>query len=149
MTLVESIITAINAAAAAELGGSWKELLDVFNVDNNSARGGKQAYGARPLPAASTPTVIRAYALDHQFELILTNPVTRAQGSAEAMTVIHDLYTKQDLIFRNMAASRLGLSAEGVLDVFGPSLSEPAFSQSGELVVLRQQFNVKYRRQIS
>lgn len=146
-TTVSSILAQIKVIAAANLDATWKEMPSVLNLEGNDLRRGAKSYGAKPGAASSAATVTNSYALDHVFELVLMDKNPRKDSDAQAFTVIEDLYSKQDTIYKAMVRAKLNLGGT-VLLVSNPSLSEPEFINSRELVALRQQFTVKYRQAI-
>jgi hypothetical protein len=146
-TTVSDILTQAKSIAAAKLGASWHELPSATNLASNDVRRGAKGYGVRPLGAASAPTVTNAYALEHVFELVLMDKNPRKDDESQAVAVVCDLYDKQDEIFKQMVRAKLNLGAT-VVNVSGPSLSEPEFINGREFVALRQQFNVLYRQAI-
>lgn len=146
-TTVTSIMAQAKVIAAASLGATWKEMPSVFNLESNDLRRGAKSYGVKPGAAASAATVTNSYALDHVFELILMDKNPRKDSEAQALAVIDDLYDKQDTIYKAMVRAKLNLGGT-VLLVSNPSLSEPEFINSRELIALRQQFTVKYRQAI-
>jgi hypothetical protein len=142
---VGSIITEIKSVASSKLGSEWKEVPNVYKLSGTDTRRGSKSYGARPLAAGSTGTVTNAYALDHQFELVLMDVFPNKSDSAQAEAVISNLYDKQDEIFKQIARSKINLPTTVML-VSEPQLSEPEFINGQELIALRQQFNVRYRQ---
>lgn len=144
---VASIITQAKAIAAAKLGAGWQELPRVLDLDGLDARRGAKGYGVRPLSASNTPTVTNAYALDHGFQLILTDTNPRKDDDSQALTVIGVLFDQMDEIYKEFVRAKMNLGGT-VLLVGEPSLSEPEFISGKEIVALRQNFNVKYRQTI-
>lgn len=141
---VTSIMSALASLAGTTLGGSYKTLAHVYNVEMNNVREGYQAYGWRPLDALPSETVTRTYALDHRFELILCNTIARGATDAELTTSLCTMYDKTDELFKAMIHTKLSLPLL-VLDIRTPSLSAPEIYERKNLVVLRMQVSIKYR----
>jgi len=146
-TTVTSILSQIKSIASETLGVAWQEMPNVYKLSEADSRRGPKSYGVKPLAASNSPTVTNAYALDHQFELILMDRFTRKNDSSQADAVIGDLYDKQDEIFKSMVRLKLNMAGT-VLIISEPELSEPEFINGQEFVALRQQFNVRYRQTI-
>lgn len=146
--IVQNIMTNIEASAVTILGASYQKLLFTSDVSKNDSRHIALAYGVRPLSAASSISITRAYTLDHTFELILTDLVARYISDAEKAIIINIMYDKCDQLFVSMVNSKLSLPAS-VLSVSSPSISEPEFLEDQKFVVFRMQFVVKYRSLIS
>lgn len=146
--IVENIMTNIEASAVTILGASYQKLLFTSDVSKNDSRHIALGYGVRPLSAASSISITRAYTLDHTFELILTDLVARYISDAEKAIIINIMYDKCDQLFISMVNSKLSLPSS-VLSVSSPSIAEPEFLEDQKFVVFRMQFVVKYRSLIS
>lgn len=144
---VSSIMTAIKSIASGYLGADWRELRSVMNLSANDLRSASKGYGVRPLPATSTESVTNSYALDHGFELVLMNSNPKVDDESQAMTVVGDLYDKQDEILKLIMRTKANLPGT-VLIVTNPALSEPEFVNGREFVALKQQFTIRYRQTI-
>ncbi|TXH09494.1 MAG: hypothetical protein E6R04_07965 [Spirochaetes bacterium] len=145
---VSSIIANAKSLAATELGATWHELKYAFELEKNDSRISAKGYSVIPLSADPVDTVLRSYSLQHGFQLILSDTIARGAGDAEVFTVLGTLYDKADEIFKDYAGLLLNLAGT-VIRVFDPSLGEPEFFNDRETVVLRMNFNVLYRQNIS
>lgn len=146
--IVEQIITGVKAVAVAQLGSTYREIPFVYEVEKNNVRTAHLGYGLRPLAADFTTSVNRSYALDHRFELILTNSVARTDSNAQHLTALNTMYDQADEIFKDLVQTKVGLPTL-VLNVFDPSLSEPELLDENKIVILRMQFTVKYRSSLT
>lgn len=143
-TFVSQILTQIKAIIAAELGNTYTELPRIYDLSKSDLRRARLGYGVRPLDATPAETVVRAYTLDHGFEIILTDTIARDDSDAQRETVLNTMYDKADEIFKDLVNQKINL-ATFVMNVSQPSLSEPEFIDENKLVILRMQFIVKYR----
>jgi hypothetical protein len=146
--IVEDIITQAELLAASTFGATYQRLPYVYNVEKNDLRGAKLAYGVRALSAASFGSITRVYALDHDFELILTDTVARPVNDDERRTVLNTMYDKSDSFFKALVNTKLNL-ASTVLQVYEPSLLEPEFLDDSKFVILRMRFKVQYRSNLN
>ena len=142
--IVQNIITQSKVLAAGILGASYKELRFVYNVDKNDIRSAEKAYGVRPLEASPVETVTRVYTVDQRFELILTDTIGRSDDDTQRTDAMNVMYDKVDEIFKSLVNTKINLSST-VLNIVGPSISEPEFVLDNKLVILRMQYTVKYR----
>lgn len=146
--IVTSILTNVLSTISSTLGGSYQELRHIYDVTKNDIRTAKLGYGVRPLSASnSEPGILRVYTVDHGFEVILTDTITRGASDTERTTAIGTMYDKADEIFKALVNSKAG-SASYVLVVNNPSMSEPEFLEENQIVVLRMQLNIRYRSAI-
>lgn len=143
-TIVQDILTNVKSTASTVLGALYKELRFVYSIEKNDLRSTEKAYSCRPLSASPAETITRHYTLDHQFELVLTDTIGRADDDTQRFDALHVMYDKADEIFKELVNTKLGLPAT-VLLVTSPSMSEPEFINDNKLVILRMQFTVKYR----
>lgn len=146
-TTAIQIVTQSETLAATVLGGSWKKLLFVFDLTENTERVAYKGYAVRPLEAGNAPTVNRSYMLNHRFELILTNTFARRESDAEVFTSLSTLYDYADQIYRQFETTKVNLGTTVSL-VTNPSISEPEILLDRGMIVLRMQYQVMYRNSI-
>jgi hypothetical protein len=148
-TNLTTILTAIKTIMLTKLSASYKELTHIFQIERNHGREAKTAYAIRPLGAVENEetNALRNYTLDQEFEMILTDMLTRESDSTEAITSIEAMYDYFDQIYRVMVNTKLGLPSL-VWIVRRCEISEPEFVSNGKIVVLRMKFNVKYRMSV-
>ena len=147
-TYVSQIITQIKAIAAAELGSTYQELPRIYDLSKLNLRTAKLAYSVRPLDASPAETIVRAYTLDHGFEIILTDTIARDDTDAQRETALNTMYNKADEIYKDLVNYNLNL-ASFVMNVSQPSFNEPEFMDDNKIVILRMQFIVKYRSNLN
>lgn len=143
-TYVTQITNETKSIASSTLGVEYKELRFVFDVAKNDIRSAEKAYGVRPLSAVTAESVTRFYTLDHEFELVLTDTIGRSDDDTQRQDAINIMYDKADEIFKAMIHTKINL-ASFVLNVTSPSMSEPEIINDNKFVILRMQYNVKYR----
>lgn len=141
---VQQIIAQVKSLCASTLGAEYQELRRVHEVEKNSFRDAKLAYGVRPLGAVNAETVTRSYTLDHTFELILTSNVARNDDDSQHEDVMETLFDNADEMFKAMVNTKLSLPLV-VMSVQEPGISDPEILDDQKVVVLRMQFVVKYR----
>lgn len=143
-SIVSDIISGIRTVASGQLGGSWQELRNWYEVDKNDIRSAALAYNVRPLSAIPVDGVMKYYTVDQTFEIILSDVIARGHGDSERETALLELYNKADEIFKDLHNTKVN-GTSGVLLVSQPSLAEPEFLDEKKIIVLRMQFVVKYR----
>ena len=141
---VEQIITQSKLLIANELGSDYQELQFIYDIEKNTLRGARLAYGIRPLNAFTAEGVTRVYTLDHEFEVILTDTFARGDNDSQREASLNTMYDKSDEIFKELVNKKINL-ANFVLNLFNPSISEPEFLDDNKFIILRFQFTVKYR----
>jgi hypothetical protein len=145
---VEQILTETKALIATELGSDYQELQYIYELEKNTVRGARLAYGVRPLAADTAESVTRVYTLDHVFEVILTDTFARGDNDSQRETALNTMYDKSDEIFKELVNHKINL-ASFVLNIFNPSLSDPEFLDDNKMIVLRMQYIVKYRSDLN
>jgi hypothetical protein len=129
---------------AAELGSDYQELQYIYDIEKNTVRGARLAYGVRPLAADTAESVTRVYTLDQAFEIILTDTFARGDNDSQRETALNIMYDKSDEIFKELVNHKINL-ANFVLNIFNASLLEPEFLDDNKFIILRMQYLVKYR----
>ena len=143
-TLVPQILEQSRSIAATELGATYQRLAFIYDLSKLDIRRGRLAYGIRPLSAVPSSGIVRAFTLDHEFELILTDTIARGLDDSQRETAIDVMYDKADELMKLMINTKINLS-NFVIHVFQPSISEPEFFDDNKVVALRTQYIVKYR----
>lgn len=143
---VYQINQAIKAIMINQLGPDYHELTHAFQIERNNGREARLAYAVRPLNASENEdtNAYRNYTLDHDFELILTDTLTRESDSNEAMLVIETMFDHFDEMYRVMVNTKIGLQ-NLILIVRKCEITEPEFLSNGKIIVLRMKINIKYR----
>lgn len=145
---VEQIIDETKSLIAGELGSTYQELRFIYDIEKNGLRNARLAYGVRPLGAGTAETLVRAYTLDHQFEIILSDTFARGDNDEQREAALNAMYDKSDEIFKELVNHKINLSSF-VLNIFEPSMSEPEFLDDNKFIVLRMQYLVKYRSDLN
>lgn len=125
-------------------GDTWQQLRNFYDIEKNDIRSAAKAFGIKPLSAAPENTVTNFYTVDHTFEIILTDTITRVEGDSERETALTEIYNQLDEIFKQLQNSKINGTAN-VLLVSQPSISEPEFLDDNKFLVVRAQYVVKYR----
>lgn len=114
-------------------------------ISRNAARDASESkgYGFRPLEADAGEGVMKAYTLDHRFELVLAKRLAKGDDD-EVETDLGTLYDKADEIFKDIVYDKIGLPAL-VINIFAPSIGQPEVFAKQKLVAIRMQFTIKYR----
>lgn len=147
-THVTSIISGIKTTVAAELGADFSELPFVQDLTKNNKRTARYGYGVRPLDANTADGgVVRAYTLDHRFEVVLTESFVNRSSDAEIEACLGRLYDKADEVFKELVNSKAGVP-DVVLSVSEPSMTQPEVIEAAKIVAIRLQLKVKYRSTI-
>lgn len=142
---VSSIITGGLSVIATELGATYHQLADVYDVRKNDARAATKGYGMRPLEGVTPDQQVnRSYTMDQRFEVVLTDIIARGATDSELTATIGTMYNQADEIFKAMIATKVGYPA-AVLNCFSPSISAPEILGDVGIVAVRLQFTVKYR----
>lgn len=76
-TIVKSVYDAIKTEVSTTLGVAWKELRFLFEVERNDKRVLERGFGVVPQAAVDSPSVLKTYTLDQDFEIILTRSNAR------------------------------------------------------------------------
>jgi hypothetical protein len=147
-TKVASILTALKTQAGTTLGNTYQEIRFVHNVARNDGRTAKLGYGFIALGAEQNHqnNVFGAVTLDHSFQLILTDTLTRNSSNEEIEDKTDAMQNKADEFFRDIVNTQLGVA--GVLNVDDKSISETEITDDNKLLVLRMTFIVMYRNNI-
>ena len=142
---VADIITEMESIIVATVSAEWNKLPFVHDLAKNSKRTTRFAYGVRPLAANTAEGgIVRAYTLDHFFEVILTDTITNRGSDDPITTSLGILYDVADDIFKELVNSKVNLPLV-VLSVSEPSMQQPEIIESAKIVALRLQLKVKYR----
>lgn len=142
--IVEQIIDESKSIATTTFGVTYQELRFFYDVEKNSVRGMRLAFAIRPLSASPAESVVGVYTVQHSFELILTDSVARADDDSQRETALDTMYSQADEFFKAIINSKINLPTI-VLIVESPSFSEPEFVDDNKLVILRMQYDVRWR----
>lgn len=145
---VSSVMTALLSTIATAVGTGWQELVHVQDLSKLNERTAKKGYGMRPMDATAVETPIRSYTLDHAFEIVLTDTLARVENDEEYRAVLATLYDKADEVFKRIILTKLGLPSL-VVNVTGPSISQPEIGPKKIFIALRMRVLVKHRSAIT
>ena len=147
--LVEQIRGAVATVVTNTLSADYNELPFQFDVEVNDNRRLAKAWGLIPLAGpGNEETPLRTYTIDQVFELILTDTNPRKTDDSDKFTAVYNLYDQIDSVLKALLLTRAGLPTI-ILNIDLPSYSEPEFLSEDNFIVLRCQFVVKYRSDIS
>jgi hypothetical protein len=144
-TTVRDIVDNAESIALGILGSPYKVLRRLYTLERNSGRDAAKAYGCRPMEADTTDTVTNTETLQHFFEFVLSDDLTRDDSDAEVQAILDAHYDKLDLIFRQFVLTQMNLGGT-VIQVDERSISEPTILNKS--VYLRMRFFVKYRQSL-
>jgi len=146
--IATQVLESIKTTVGTTLGATFKELPFVLSLEKNDQRRLAKGYGVHYLDAADTASIVRAYSLDHRFEVVLTDQFIRQTDESELFATKANLYEKAEACLQTLLYTKAGLSAL-VLNVFNPTISQPELIQDGAGVALRFQLTVKYRTELT
>lgn len=145
--LVKQINDAIETRIAAVLTGET-ELEYKLDIAKNNFRNSAERYACIPLDAETTEGINLHYTLNHTFQVILTKGYVNRHDDSPQRTATFDLYTDMDTVIKDLVLSKAGLP--GIIIVIqGLTLSEPEYLTEDNVAVLRANFIVKYRGQVT
>lgn len=147
MNIVEQINDGISTRMATVLGGTFSELNFLIDIEKNNFKSNSRRYGCRPLAGSSTSGITNHYTLDQEFEVFLSHEyIVNPSNDQDLRDQTFFLYDKYDELLKDLFTSKAGLP-NIILNIDSISLSEPDYSVK-DLVILRGQFNVKYRQAV-
>ena len=145
---VEQIVESMESIIGTTLGATYKKLSYKFNVEQNDFVRNKKRYGVVPLDAESAITAMRYYTINHTFQVILIDDYKNVGGNDKKQEqVLFSLYDKLDDITENLYNKKLGIS-NIVYYVTLSSKEEPEFIEEDNVIALRANYVVQYRKQI-
>ena len=148
MNYVEQITSSMITEAQTALGGDYKELCYFYDLEKNGFNSNAKRFGVIPVEAKSVLTVAKAYTLDHSFQLIVTdNYFNKEDGDISQREVANQIYDKVDEVTARIYASKVGIPSI-VFFVSLDSISEPEFLEDDNVVAIRANYIIKYRRNI-
>lgn len=146
--LVEQINDGIESRISTVLGATFTKLDYVFDVERNQSKKNNKRYASRPLSATTVATINRAFTLDHDFEIILTQDYKeKNKTDLEQQQATMDLFSRMDDIYKDLYNTKIGLPSI-VLNIPVISIAEPEYIEEHHIVVLRGIVVVKYRNNL-
>lgn len=146
--LVENINDALTTLVGTELSTGYSVLNYIHTIEKNFLNGSKNRYGVRPLNASSASGVTRVYTLDHSFQIIITSEyINSGVDDIAQREETFVLYDKMDEVFKAAYLTKVGLP-NTILNIDNISIQEPEYLDAHNVVVLRADFNIKYRQAI-
>lgn len=146
--IVEQINDALTSRVALTLSTGYLELNYLLNVGLNNFGANAKRYGVRPLSGSSTSGITRVYTMDHEFEVILTHDwMPHPSSDQDKRDKAFLMLDKMDAIIKDIFLSKATLP-NIILNIDNISLDEPNYDIEN-LVVLRAQFNIKYRQDVN
>lgn len=146
--IVGDIYDSVKSIIVANIPAAYQELKFVHDVEQNDTRVLEKGYGLRFLSGDPVESLTKSYHIDQNFEMVLTNTNPRQANDSQAITVEKDLYDAADDVLNKLILTQAGQPGT-VLLVSSPSFSEPELLQENQFVVLRVQFIIRYRRNVS
>lgn len=146
-TNATSLTASIKGRIAAVLGGSYSELAYVNDLSKNSFKGNFKRYGLLAKSMTEVSSVTKYVTIDQTFELTLVDSFINTAMS-DSLEVVKGP-ALQDLaydIYRDLISTKAG-SPSSVLIVYEFSVDSPNTIED-KVVVIKAQFNIKYRVQI-
>jgi hypothetical protein len=149
MNIVEQINDGITTVITTTLGVTYSELSYLINVEKNNFKANTKRYGVRPLAANTTEGITRVYTVNHSFQVILTHDYfSNPSNDQDQRDKTFLLYDKLDEIMKNLFINKAGLPSI-VLNIDSVSIAEPEYFDDEKVLVLRADFNVKYRQAVN
>lgn len=146
--VVETIVNAFKSNVATNLGATYSELKYVFDVSQNNFKTNKKGYGVVPSSGETFSGVMTHYTMRQSFQVILTDDYVNKLGDSGQQTSLMSMYSKMDDIFVDVLNQKLGLGST-ILLVESMTLEEPEFLDDNNVIVLRSNFTVQYRKALS
>lgn len=149
MNVVEQINDAITTEVSTTLGVNYAELNYLLDVEKNNFVSNAKKYGVRPLSASTTEGVTRFYTLDHAFQVILTHDYApHPANDQDQRDKTFLLFDKLDDLMKNLFKNKAGIP-NIILNIDSVSIAEPEYFDEQKVLVLRADFNVKYRQALN
>lgn len=149
MNIVEQINDGITTVVTSSLGVGYSELSYLIDVEKNNYKSNTKRYGVRPLSGSTTSGITRNYTLDHSFQIILTHDYfSNPSNDQDQRDKTFLLLDKLDEIMKNLFINKAGLPSI-VLNIDSVSIAEPEYFDEEKVVVLRADFNIKYRQAVN
>jgi len=145
--LVGAIIAGMKSTISTTLGSTYSELRYIYDMEKNDSRTSKLSFGVKPLAADPAESLLRSFTLDQGFEILLADTVPRTHDDVQREEALVVIYDKADDIFKAMVNTKIGIPGI-VLNINGPSLSEPEIFESNTIILVRMGVIVKYRSQL-
>jgi hypothetical protein len=144
---VEQIDNAITGVIAGVLP-TYSELHHIYAIEKNNLNDNSDRYGVAVGGVSSTDGIIKSSTVDQAFQVILTQGYISSQDSDEKIrAAINELHDKMDEVLAAVYNKKAGLP-QLVLVVTLDSMSEPEILEEDNVVALRMDLVVKYRRSI-
>lgn len=149
MNIVEQINDGVTSEVASALGAGYSELSYLLDVQKNNFKTNTKRYGVRPLSGSTASGVTRQYTLDHSFQVILTHDYfSNPSNDQDQRDKTFLLFDKLDEIMKNLFINKAGLPSI-ILNIDSVSIAEPEYFDEEKVVVLRADFNIKYRQAVN
>lgn len=145
--VVTSIFNAVTSTVTTALGAEYKQLRNIFAIEENDLRVINKAYAVRHGETSNAEGINRVYTMDQRFEVVIVNRAGTRDDDAATQAIFNNLYDKADDILRLAFSSKLGLSSV-ILNVDSPAISQPQLLENDAAVIILS-FNVKYRKSIA
>jgi len=149
MNIVEQIKDAMELRIVAVLPSTFSELKYKLKVEDNHFEENSKKFGVRPLEANSVPGVTQSITLDQEFEIILTDNYINLDISDEEQRIkTFNLYDRLDTIYTDLINTKAGIPLI-VLNIPSLTISQPEYLEDDNVVALRAQILIKYRRSLT
>lgn len=149
MNIVEQINDGITTVVTSSLGVGYSELSYLIDVEKNNYKSNAKRYGVRPLGANTVDSITRVYTVDHTFQIVLTHDYfSNPSNDQDQRDKTFLLFDKLDEIMKNLFINKAGLPSI-VLNIDSVSIIQPEYIEDDKVVILRADFNVKYRQAVN
>ena len=141
---LSSILTSLENQVSTTLGAEWKELNYIYDLEQNSFRAGKKAYGVGADSGNSVSGTTKAVTIDFNLFVVLTRTYINRSNDVKEREVLSDIYDQFDAINVNVFQKKLNNA--NVLLVQDISYSSPE-KVDEQTISVRVDFTIKYRQQ--
>jgi hypothetical protein len=141
---IQQIVDGIEAVIVANTTGYQKSKYS-FDLTQNNLRTSKKVYAVRPKAASPTSSAIKAWTLDQEFEIVLSDEfVNKDKSDSATSTALYGLYTDLEEIGKKILITKLGLS-NFVLAVQTMDISEPDIDNDNNIVTITSTVVIKFK----
>lgn len=132
----------------AALLPTYSQLDYEYNVEQNNDYGYEKKFGFIPLAADFVEgSALGHTTMDHAFQLILVNCFSNQDDDTSQNAALNELYENAHVVTQDLQKFRITLPTPDykVLLISGLTFEEPEYNLENESVVLRANFNIRYR----
>lgn len=140
----KQINDAITTRVAAVLT-TFSQAAYQLSPEQNGNRNGSTRYAVNPLGAVPAETVHQRITYDQIFELILIDQYINRDGDSDQHSTVLTLFEKMDDVLADLMHTKIGIPAVVML-VYSPTILDPDYPEGEDIIVLRANITVKWRR---